>query len=75
MCDCWLFNAPFTKQLKVTAVFKDLRQLEEYTCCRDFDYLDFGIISDEVKMRVKKDKFAFYRQNLAQPYPTNTVPR
>ncbi len=70
-----MFNAPFTKQLKVTAVFKDLRQLEEYTCCRDFDYLDFGIISDEVKMRVKKDKFAFYRQNLAQPYPTNTVPR
>lgn len=75
MCDCWLFNAPFVKQVKVTAVFKDLRQLEEYTCCRDFDYLDFGIISDEVKNRVKKDKFAFYRENLSQPYPTNTVAR
>ena len=75
MCDCWLFNAPFVKQIKVTAVFRDLRQLEEYTCCRDFDYLDFGIISDEIKNRVKKDKFAFYRQNLSQPYPTNTVPR
>lgn len=75
MCDCWLFNAPFVKQIKVTAVFKDLRQLEEYTCCRDFDYLDFGIISDEVKNRVKKDKFAFYRENLSQPYPTNTVAR
>lgn len=75
MCDCWLFNAPFAKQLKVTAVFKDLRQLEEFTCCRDFDYLDFGIISDEVKNRVKKDKFAFYRENLSQPYPTNTVAR
>lgn len=75
MCDCWLFNAPFTKQIKVTAVFRDLRQLEEITCCRDFEYLDFGIISDEVKNRVKKDKFAFYRQNLSQPYPTNTVPR
>lgn len=75
MCDCWLFNAPFVKQVKVTAVFKDLRQLEEYTCCRDFDYLDFGIISDEVKNRVKKDKFMFYRENLSQPYPTNTVYR
>ena len=75
MCDCWLFNAPMVKQIKVTAVFRDLRQLEEYTCCRDFDYLDFGLISDEVKTRVKQDKFAFYRQNLAQPYPSNTVAR
>jgi hypothetical protein len=57
----------------VVGVFKDLRQLEEYSCCRDFDYLDFGIISDEVKNRVKKDKFAFYRQNLAKPHITDTV--
>lgn len=63
------------KQIKVTAIFRDLRQLEDYTCCRDFDYLDFGLISDEVKNRVKQDKFAFYRQNLAQPYPANTVAR
>lgn len=75
MHDCWIFNAPFVKQIKVVGVFRDLRQLEEYTCCRDFDYLDFGIISDEVKNRVKRDKFAFYRENLSQPYPTNTVYR
>ena len=73
--DCWIFNAPFVKQIKVTGVFKDLRQLEEYACCQEFDYLDFGIISDEVKNRVKKDKFTFYRENLAKPYPTNTVAR
>lgn len=75
MCDCWIFNAPFIKQIKVIAVFKDLRQLSEFSCCRDFDYLDFGIISDEVKNRVKKDKFAFYRQNLAQPHVTDTTYR
>lgn len=75
MFDCWLFNAPFVKQIKVVGVFKDLRQLEEYTCCRDFDYLDFGIISDEVKNRIKNDKFAFYRQNLARPYQTDTIYR
>ena len=73
--DCWLFNAPFVKKVKVVGVFKDLRQLEEYTCCQDFDYLDFGIISDEVKNRVKKDKFVFYRQNLAQPHVTDTTYR
>lgn len=75
MFDCWLFNAPFVKQIKVVGVFKDLRQLEEYTCCQDFDYLDFGIVSDEVKNRVKKDKFAFYKQNLAQPHVTDTTYR
>lgn len=75
MHDCWIFNAPFVKQIKVVGVFRDLRQLEEYPFSRDFDYLDFGIISDEVKNRVKKDKFAFYRENLSQPYPTNTVYR
>ena len=75
MHDCWIFNAPFVKQIKVSAVFKDLRQLEEFSCCRDFEYMDFGIISDEVKTRVKQDKFAFYRQNLSQPYPTNTTYR
>ena len=75
MHDCWIFNAPFVKQIKVSGVFKDLRQLEEFSCCRDFEYMDFGIISDEVKNRVKQDKFAFYRQNLSQPYPTNTTYR
>lgn len=75
MFDCWLFNAPFVKQIKVVGVFKDLRQLEEYTCCQNFDYLDFGIVSDEVKNRVKKDKFAFYRQNLAQPHVIDTTYR
>lgn len=75
MFDCWIFNAPFVKQIKVIGVFKDLRQLEEYTCCQEFDYLDFGIISDEVKNRVKKDKFTFYRQNLAQPHITDTTYR
>lgn len=73
MCDCWVFNAPFIKQIKVTAVFKDLRQLEQFACCRDFDYLDFGIISDEVKNRVKKDKFIFYRENLSKPHLTDTI--
>lgn len=73
MHDCWIFNAPFVKQIKVIGVFKDLRQLEEYSCCREFDYLDFGIISDEVKNRVKQDKFVFYKQNLAKPHITDTV--
>lgn len=56
-------------------MFKDLRQLEQYTCCRDFEYLDFGIISDEVKNRVKQDKFVFYRQNPYQPHLTDTIAR
>jgi hypothetical protein len=52
-----------------------LRDLGEYTCCQDFDYLDFGAISDEVKNRVKKDKFTYYRQYPMQPNPTDLIPR
>lgn len=74
-CDGWIFNAPFIKQIKVTAVFKDLRDLGEYTCCQDFEYLDFGAISDEVKNRVKQDKFKYYRQYPVTPTQTDLVPR
>lgn len=74
-CDGWIFNAPFIKQIKVTAIFKDLRDLEEYSCCQSFDYLDFGAVSDEVKTRVKKDKLLFYRQNPIPPHQTDLMPR
>jgi hypothetical protein len=73
MHDCWIFNAPFVKYISVIGVFKDLRQLSKFTCCNNEESLDFGIISDEVKNRVKKDKFSFYRENRIQPTPTDLI--
>ena len=73
MHDCWIFNAPFIKRISVIGVFKDLRQLQQFSCCNSEEYLDFGVISDEVKNRVKKDKIIFYRENKPQPTPTDLI--
>ena len=36
LIDCYIFNAPLIKQVSITAIFKDLRQLEGYQCdCED----------------------------------------
>lgn len=75
MHNCWIFNAPFVKRLSVVGIFKDLRQLQQYSCCDNDKYLDFGSISDEVKNRVKRDKFTFYRESRATPTPTDLMPK
>ena len=35
MYDCFIFNAPLLKEVSVVAIFKDLRQLEGFSCCSD----------------------------------------
>lgn len=75
MYDGWIYNLPFVKKISVIGIFKDLRQLEELNCCNTPDFLDFGIVSDEVRARITKEKLQYYRQNLAQPQPNNLTPR
>lgn len=51
MYDCWLFNAPFVKNIAVIGIFRDPRKLEEFDCCgKKEDYEDFGIITNEVRI-------------------------
>lgn len=73
MHDCWIFNAPFISKISITAIFKDLRQLQQFSCCDNEEFLDFGPISDEVKNRVKRDKATWYRENKPQPTPTDLI--
>lgn len=69
MCDGFVFNAPLLKQLSVTGVFKDPRQLETYGCCNEDDNMNF--INQEIKNRLVQKKIAYYRQN-ASPIKPNT---
>ena len=71
------YNAPFVKRIAVIAIFKDPRQLEQFDCCNQFDksYLDFGPISNEVKNRLTKTKFYYYRQAAVPPIPNTQIPR
>lgn len=70
MYDCFVFNAPMIKQVSVVAVFKDLRQLENYSCCSDLDDDNLSFINNEIKRRLTEKKLRYYRQ-LAMPAKPN----
>jgi hypothetical protein len=69
MFDCFVFNAPLLKQVSVTAIFKDPRQLQNYNCCSDDDNKSF--INNEVKKRVIEKKIRWYRQYKKPIEPNN----
>ena len=60
MYDCYVFNAPLLKQVSITAIFKDERQLQNYNCCYNNNNISF--IDNEVKNRLVAAKLKFYRQ-------------
>lgn len=67
-CDCYIFNAPYIKKVSVVGLFKDLRQLEELTCCVDSSEISTGLDA-EIKDRMIKKLMSYYRA-----YPTQTKP-
>lgn len=73
MFDGWIFNAPYVKRISIIGIFKDLRQLKEFNCCNDPEYLDFGFISQEVKNRLTKQKFQYYKQYYQIPSGNNLI--
>lgn len=75
MLDCFLFNAPFLKQVSVVGVFKDPRQLNKYNCC-NVDELEGpdnnnSFIDKLIKDQLTKEKLYYYRQ-LQTPRLPNT---
>lgn len=73
MLDCFLFNAPFLKQVSVVGVFKDPRQLNKYNCC-NVDELEGpdnnnSFIDKLIKDQLTKEKLYYYRQLQAPRLP------
>ena len=76
LIDCYIFGAPLIKQVSVTAIFKDPRQLEDFQCdCGSNENIqidnNLNFIDIEVKDRLTKQKLYYYRQ-LAAPIQPNT---
>lgn len=71
MYDCFIFNAPLLSNISITAIFKDLRQLENYTCCNELQDDNMSFINNEIKRRVTQKKIAFYRQMAASLAPND----
>ena len=62
MYDCFVFNAPLLSQVSISAIFKDLRQLENYSCCVDLQDDNMTFINNEIKKRLTEKKIRYYRQ-------------
>ena len=62
MYDCFVFNAPLLKVVSISAIFKDPRQLENYSCCVDQQDNNMSFVDNEVKKRVTAKKIQYYRQ-------------
>lgn len=63
--DCFVFNAPFLKEVSVVAVFKDLRQIKDYSCCADIENMTTSVIDDEVRKQIVQEKLQIYRTQRA----------
>lgn len=72
--DGWVFNSPLLKRITVIGIFKDLRQLEGYTCCSE-NLNNISFIDTEIKKRLTEKKLRYYRQFLQPPQPNNQVAR
>lgn len=70
MYDCFVFNAPMLAQVSVSAIFKDIRQLERYNCCTELQDDNKSFINNEIKKRLTEQKIRYYRQ-LATPIKPN----
>ena len=61
MYDCFVFNAPLLDRVSVSAIFKDLRQLDKFECCTDLQDDNMTFIDNEIKKRVTEKKIRYYR--------------
>lgn len=75
LLDCYIFGAPLIKQISVTAIFKDPRQLEEFQCnCEGEDSemdMNFNFLDITIKDRLVQQKIKYYRQLAAPILPNN----
>lgn len=70
MYDCFVFNAPLLDRISISAIFKDLRQLDKFECCAELQDDNMSFINNEIKKRLTEKKIRYYK-NLALPNMPN----
>ena len=62
MYDVFLFNVPLITTLSISAIFKDPRDLEQYSCCNGIDVYNDSFLDKEIIKRVTEQYIRYYRQ-------------
>lgn len=70
MNDIFIFDAPLVSSIKVVAVFKDPRQLEQYTCCSDEEIYNFNSLEKIIEKNLSNQYIEYYRR-LSMPITPN----
>jgi len=68
--DVFLFNVPLLKQVSIVFVPKDLRQLEDYTCC-NLDEVNLSFLNTEIVKRLTEKYLRWFRQMQAPIQPND----
>lgn len=71
--DGWLYNAPLLEQISAIIIPKDLRQVEQYSCCFNEPAYNYTFISAEIIKRLSEKYLRYYRQFYQVPQPNNQV--
>lgn len=71
MYDCFVFGAPLLNAVSITAVFKDPRQLENYSCCVDMQDDNMSFVDSEIQKRITEQKIRYYKQFAAPNLPND----
>ena len=81
LLDCYIFEAPLIKQVSITAIFKDPRQLEEFQCNCNSDTnpqdrvtqmdTNLNFLDIIIKDRLTQQKLKYYRQYAAPILPND----
>lgn len=63
------------KYISIIAIFKDPRQLTQFSCCGDDDLENYTFLASEIKKRLTEKKLRYYRSLATPILPNNQVPR
>lgn len=75
MYDGYIYNAPLLEMIRVEAIFKDPRDLENFDCCKQIEQDQFSALDVEIKDRLIKKKLQYYRQMYQTPVPNDQAPK
>ena len=71
MNDVFIFNAPLINTLSISAIFKDPRQVQDFSCCGPEDNWNYSFLDKDIISRVTEKYIRYYRQGATAHTPND----